>query len=359
MNIERIRLLNFRNYEILDLRGLSSGVNILYGKNAQGKTNLLEAIHICANGKTFRGGKDAKAVRFFCKRGYAQTEYRKRGRMHTIEALIYSDGKKSFKKDGKSARSIRETIGELLVVVFSPEDIRMAKEAPVLRRAFLDGEISKIRPFYLDALKQYRKIIFEKNAALKKRAIGDVEGLMRAYNEQLEQYIRIILKNRRMYLEKLNKHIDILHKTISSEEKKIEIQYKGSMQEEKIAEQLERMVEREIDECGCFAGPHRDDIEIRIDNKDVKQYASQGQLRTLMLTIKIACLKILEDSTGETPILLLDDVFSELDESRKQNLLCGFDGIQVFLTTANEQDAVAVMDAAKYWVSAGKIAIKA
>ena len=355
MRIEKIKLINFRNYEKLELKNLDSGMNILYGKNAQGKTNLLEAIHICGNGKSFRVGGDARTVRFSCESAYLQVEYDIKNRKQTIEVLIGADGKKSFKRNGIPVKSIKEMLGNLFVVVFSPEDMRMAKEAPSLRRAFLDGEISKIRPSYVDALKNYGKIIAEKNAALKKRNIRDMEGIIRAYNGQLENYIKIIIKNRKIYLEKLNEYVDQSHREISGGAEKIEIRYRATMQEQKIEEQLERMIEKEIADCGCCAGPHRDDMEIRINGKDVKVYASQGQLRTLMLSIKIACLKILEDTTGQTPVLLLDDVFSELDETRKKNLVKSLEQIQVFLTTANQKETGDIKKGVKYQVKSGRI----
>lgn len=355
MHIKRVKLVHFRNYEILNLSGLSKGVNIIFGKNAQGKTNLIEAINICANGKSFRVQSDSKTIMHDCSSAYILTDYAKSNGKNTIEALIEKNRKKSFKLNGIPLRSIREMLGNLYVVVFSPEDIKMAKESPAMRRAFLDGEISKIRPSYVDALKKYTQIIAQKNAVLRRRNMKDAPAVLRAYNEQLKGYIKVILKNRHAYVHKLNEYVEKTHALISGGEEKIEISYRTTIREEDIAGQLERQLEREIHELGCFAGPHRDDMEIRLNGREIRSFASQGQLRTLILGIKIACLKILEDSTGHRPILLLDDVFSELDDTRKHKLLESIQEIQTFITTADEMDLARVPGAHIIHIAAGTI----
>ncbi|MDL2236605.1 DNA replication/repair protein RecF [Christensenellaceae bacterium OttesenSCG-928-K19] len=343
MHITKLKLIRFRNYDTLDLEGFLPGLQMVIGKNAQGKTNLLEAIHICANGKSFRVRSDSKTIQEGSDKAYIFVEYEKNGRKNHVEVLIGRDRRKSFKRNGIPVQSMKEMLGHLLVVVFSPEDIKTAKESPSLRRAFVDGEISKIRPSYVDALKKYASIIAQKSAAIRKSKGKDVSDILRAYNEQLEEYIRIILKNRRVYMQKLNEYVDKTHKIISGGKEKIEIFYKNTIKEENISEQLDALIPREIEEFGCFAGPHRDDLEFKLNGRDVKEYASQGQLRTMMLSVKIACLRILEDSAGHTPVLLLDDVFSELDEERKKNLLKSIQDIQTFITTAERQETSGAM----------------
>lgn len=333
MRIIKIKLLHFRNYDQLSLDGIGSGINILYGKNAQGKTNLLEAIHICSNGKSFRVPMDSKTVQFDQKKAYLYVEYEKNGRHGTVEVLIEKDKKKSIKINGIPATHVKELMGNLYTVIFSPEDIKMAREAPGLRRAFLDGEISKIRPTYIDALKNYTKIVAQKNAALRKR-IKNTKDIIEAYNEQLAGYIAVILKNRLSYVRKLNELVGSAYHQIAGKKEEIEIQYKSTIHVDKIKENLHKNLSKELEEGYCFAGPHRDDIELRVQGKDAKLYASQGQLRTVILAMKVACLKILEQSTDQTPILLLDDVFSELDDERKKNLMNVLSGVQVFITTA-------------------------
>ncbi|HBU12231.1 MAG TPA: DNA replication/repair protein RecF [Clostridiales bacterium] len=333
MHITKIKLIRFRNYETLDLQIKDPGLNIIYGKNAQGKTNLLEAVHICANGKSFRVRSDSKTIKEGSDKAYISVEYSKSGRKNTAEVLIGRDRRKSFKQNGIPVQTMKEMLGHLLVVVFSPEDIKTAKESPGLRRAFLDGEISKIRPSYVDALKKYGAIIAQKNAAIRKSRGKDVSEILRAFNVQLKEYIRVILKNRRVYMEKLNEYVQKTHSVISGGKEKIEAAYRQTIREDDIEGQLEALIEREQREFSCVAGPHRDDVEFMINGRAAQEYASQGQLRTMMLSLKIACLHILGDSAGHKPVLLLDDVFSELDADRKASLLKSIAGLQTFITT--------------------------
>lgn len=353
MHLTRLKLIHFRNYEQLNI-SFYPGVNVLYGKNAQGKTNILEAIHICGNGKSFRVNADSKTVMEGKEGAYLFAEYVE-NMDRSIEVLIGRDRKKSLKIDGAPAKSLRELLGNLFVVVFSPEDMKMAKEAPSLRRGFLDGEISKIRPSYVDALKNYTKIIAQKNAALRRRDNKNVGGILDAYNAQLEGYIRIILKNRKSYVNKLGEYVRETHRAISGGMEEISVLYKETIPETGIAEALRQLREKELFEGSCTSGPHRDDLEILLNGKDIRVFASQGQLRTLMLAVKTACLKILEESTGHMPVLLLDDVFSELDRTRKENLLKTLKGIQTFITTADDADARLLARAHLFYVENGKI----
>jgi len=356
LHLDKLKLVHFRNYELLELERISENVNVIFGKNAQGKTNLIEAVSICAGGKSFRAGVDAKAIMDGCKSAYIYAGYVFSGRPHFIEALI-EKGSKSFKKDGIPQKSIKDMLGNLYSVVFSPEDMRTAKESPALRRAFLDGEISKIRPSYVDALRKYTEIIAEKNSVLKKSAGKGVSELLDVYNEQLARYIRIILRNRQSYLKKLNEYVKETHGEISGGCEQISLKYGGTIDKDDIEGQLKRLMPRERHDMQVTLGPHRDDLRIFIDGQEARSYASQGQLRTVMLAIKIACLKILADATGHTPIMLLDDVFSELDAVRRNNLVKSLTGFQSFITTADKSDAKRIENALVLNVSAGKVTV--
>ncbi len=355
MYIKSIRLTNYRNYEKLNLAGITAGTQFVLGKNAQGKTNLIEAINICANGKSFRVQSDAKTIRHGEACAYICVEYERAGRSHTIEALV-EKSRKSFKVDGLPVKNIKDMLGNLLVVVFSPEDIKTAKESPGLRRAFLDGEISKIRPSYVDALKKYSSIIAQKNALLRRRS-PQAADMLAAYNAQLAGYIKIILKNRIAYVARLNEAVAATQAAISGGNEAVEIRYRPGISPDDIPGQLERLIPREIEDMSVQTGPHRDDLEMRLNGVDIKGFASQGQLRTLMLAIKLACLNILEESSGHRPILLLDDVLSELDDARAQNLLKELHGIQCFITAAQPVEAKAA-DAAVMWVKNGVAQLK-
>lgn len=335
MHVTRLRLADFRSYELLDLKGFSPGINVIRGPNAQGKTNLLEAIFTAANGKSFRFTQEKHFVRRGQQRAYIDASYQSAGAEHRIEVMIGSDRRKSCRIDGTPAKTIRETLGQLLVVSFSPEDIRTVNEGPQLRRSLLDLEISKIRPSYVDALRQYGKIIQEKNKVLKRRDDPSTDGLLRVYNEQAAPFIRLILRNRRRYVEELNSYVAQVQREISSGSEEVVLSYKAGLKEDRIEDELNALIEREKAAMCSISGPHRDDLLITLNGVDVRQYASQGQLRSVMLSTKVACVRALKNATGHMPVLLLDDVFSELDTSRKTNLLEALNDMQVFITSAD------------------------
>lgn len=351
MTVDKLRLIGFRNYAELNLEGFSPNLNIICGKNAQGKTNLIEAVHICSNGKSFRTPYDHTTVMDGRDRAYICAGYSE----GVIEALIGRDKKKSFKKNGVPLKSAKQLFGALVTVIFSPEDIRTIKESPGLRRSFLDSEISKLRPSYVDALKRYSEIIAQKNAAI--RDNKDPAEILRAYNARLKDYIKIITENRAAYAAKLGSLINGAHALISGRDDNIGIEYETQTAPD-TADWLERQIKREIAEQGCNYGPHRDDLKFTIDGKDVRQYASQGQLRTLMLAVKTACVNIIEEHSGKKPVLLLDDVFSELDGQRKRNLLKAVGGAQTFITTCEEKLAFLKSGCAVIDVCGGKAEIR-
>lgn len=342
MEITRIKLHNFRNYEHLDLRGFSGGINVIAGENAQGKTNLIEAIAVAANGKSFRPGAEYSLVRAGAENAYIRIEYRDGRRRGTLEAVIRPDAKKSYKKDSTAVRTIKEIIGSLPAVSFSPDDIRIVREGPGLRRNLLDSEISKIRPTYVDALRKYARILAEKNKVLKSPDAPHAAELVNTYNAEAAPCIRVILRNRLRYIEKLNTYVAKAHREIAGTEEEITIRYHATLAGEDIEAELGALHSRERQAYASVAGPQRDDVIFEINGRPVKSYASQGQQRTLMLAVKIACLRILRDVTGRMPVFLLDDVLSELDADRRRNLLGCLGDLQVFITSADPRDSALI-----------------
>ncbi|MEI6101104.1 MAG: DNA replication and repair protein RecF, partial [Eubacteriales bacterium] len=238
----------------------------------------------------------------------------------------------------------------LLVVLFSPEDLKIIKEAPQLRRHFLDEEICKIRPSYLDALKKFQTLLADKSAALKQFQNA---SLIDTYNEQLCGYIAIILKNRESYCEKLTENIRDVLRTMELGEV-IEFMYAPTIQKEEIRLSLDKIRSQEIRERQCLIGPQRDEVVVTINGRESKFFASQGQIRMIMLATKIAAVKMVSDSTGRVPVLLLDDVFSELDPSRKQWIIKNLSGMQTFITTASIEEARNI-EGKRYGVQNGKV----
>lgn len=339
MRIEELKLVNFRSYGRTELEGFGSRINLVTGGNAQGKTNLLEAMYLASVGRSFRLASERTFVKEGESAAYVRVAYVKGGSRHTLELMIGSDRRKSFKKDGVPAKAIREIIGNLLMVSFSPEDIRTAQESPQLRRSLLDSEISKIRPAYVDALKQYAKIVQEKNRVLKAPPSEANEQLLRIYNEQAAPYIHTIVRNRNRYVEKLAHYVQQVQEEISGGSENVELRYRSTIPEDRIGDTLDAVLSREKAAMCSVSGPHRDDLLISLNGRDVREFASQGQLRSVMLAIKIACVRVLRDASGHMPILLLDDVFSELDPVRKQNLLSALGDMQVFITSADPSEA--------------------
>lgn len=335
MELKSLILRNFRNYEKLEIGDFSPGLNIIAGKNAQGKTNIIEAISFLSSGKSFRCARDSYSIREGQTDSYVRASYAEGGITRNVEMLLQRGRKKAFKIGGESVKKMSDLYRALLVVLFSPEDLKIIKEAPQLRRHFLDEEICKIRPSYLDALKKFQTLLADKSAALKQ---FQNTSLIDTYNEQLCGYISIILKNRESYCEKLTENIRDVLQTMELGES-IEFMYAPTIQKEEIRITLDKIRSQEIRERQCLIGPQRDEVVVTINGRESKFFASQGQIRMIMLATKIAAVKMVADSTGRVPVLLLDDVFSELDPFRKQWIIKNLAGMQTFITTASIEEA--------------------
>jgi len=351
MEIKSLFLKNFRNYETAEVRDFLPGLNVFTGKNAQGKTNIIEAFTFLASGKSFRTTKDVCAVREGSSEAYARASFFDGGVTKSVEMLLSAGRKKAFKISGLPVRKMSELYHALTVVVFSPEDHKIVKEAPDLRRRFLDEEICKIRPSYLDALKNYNKLLREKGAALR-RPDAD-RALLDAYNRQMSPLIAVMVKNRESYLAKLTQSIKEVLQTMELGDG-ISFSYRSTLPKDGIDAALQKAMQREIAERQCLLGPQRDEVVIKVNNREAKYYASQGQIRLIMLATKISAVRIIEEATGKVPVLLLDDVFSELDEARKNWTIKNLTGMQVFITTADEGEAKRI-GGAVFGVEAGRI----
>ncbi len=337
MYLSSLVLKNFRSYENLTA-SFSDGINILQGRNAAGKTNVLEAVGFLSIGKSFRTQKEAECI----KEG-AQTAYikggieKKEGRLH-VEALISAFEKKSLKINGQPVKKMGELFGNFIAVVFSPEDLKVLKESPSLRRRFVDMEISKLKPAYFYELLEYGKALAQKNALLKSRmAEHQLKKLVTIYNEQLAAHGARIIATRQAFLTRLDEISRAVHADIAGGET-LSLRYKYSAGGDDIAaalfEKMDKSLPSEIEQGFCLYGPHREDFIVSLNKDEVKAYSSQGQIRTAMLSLKLATFEIARSDFGESPVLLLDDVFSELDMARQSALLERIRGAQCFLTTA-------------------------
>jgi DNA replication and repair protein RecF len=341
--VEGIRLINFRNYNNVGV-SFSPGINILVGKNAQGKTNLLEAIYMCSTGRSFRTNRDREIINFHKDEAYVGTQLKIGERDKLTEIKLERDKTKRIKVNKIELKNYRELDTGLKVVLFSPEDLRLIKEGPSNRRTYLDMSISQIKPLYHYNLRRYNKILFQRNNILKSsRFKGDTSGLLDVFDMQLAKFGALIMLERDNYLKLLLKEAKDVHSIITDGKETLDMEYGSSVEigktlsevESRLLEALKENRQKDIEVRTTEIGPHRDDFSILINGNDSKTYASQGQQRSLVLTLKLSEVEILKKDTGYYPVLLLDDVYSELDEDRRRYLTELFSKMQTFITTTD------------------------
>ncbi|MGL4655003.1 MAG: DNA replication/repair protein RecF [Sarcina sp.] len=346
MYIKSLQLLNYRNYKNLAIE-LGENVNVFMGDNAQGKTNVLEAIYYCAFAKSHRTNKDKELINVHDEKAFIRLEVAKNRLDKRIDINILKDGKKAISINSIKVSKISELVGTFNVVMFSPEDLRIVKESPGVRRKFIDMELCQLNSKYYYNLVQYNKILVERNTVLKQRNLD--EAMLDVYDMQLAQYGKFIINSRLNYIEKLNFYSENIHRDITSGKEFIEFKYISSVKnlddiEQSLIEQLKTSRRRDIEKRITSVGPHRDDFTILLNNMDAKIYGSQGQQRTAVLTIKFASLRIIKELTGEFPVLLLDDVLSELDFNRKAYILRSIKEIQSIITCTGIEDLTNYLD---------------
>ncbi|MBR0576536.1 DNA replication/repair protein RecF [Proteiniclasticum sp. BAD-10] len=334
MKIRNISLMNYRNYEELNIE-LGKDVNVFQGENAQGKTNVLESIYYCAFGRSHRTAKSKDLIQWEKENARIRVYIEKDRLDKTIEINLLTDGKKSISVNKVRLHKIGDLLGILNVVMFSPEDLKIVKESPGLRRKFLDMEISQLDRRYYNALVVYNQILAERGALLKSRRVD--RNILDIYDQKLAQEASYIAKQRVNYIHLLNVHGQPIHQEITTNKEEIRFEYKCSFSlegnlQDNLKKELSRKREMDMDRGTTSAGIHRDDFTIRINGADAKDFGSQGQQRTAVLTMKFASLEIIRKINGEYPILLLDDVLSELDLSRKKFILKSIENIQTVIT---------------------------
>ena len=322
MYIKNIMLANYRNYENLSLE-LSKNVNVFIGDNAQGKTNVLEAIYYCAFAKSHRTSKDRELINWKNDKAYISLLVGKDRLDKRIDINILKDGKKAIKINSIKVAKIGELFGTFNVVMFSPEDLKVIKEAPNLRRKLLDMELSQINKKYYFNLVQYNKILNERNILLKNKNFS--EDVLEVYDLQLVDYADYIISKRLEYIDKINYYGQKIHEEITAGKENIKFKYSCNVDlndyKENYLKKLQDNIKRDHEKGLTSVGPHRDDFNVFLNDIDAKTFGSQGQQRTAILTMKFSSLKIIKEITGEYPVLLLDDVLSELDVNRKRYIL--------------------------------------
>ena len=335
MNINKIKLKNFRNYTEQEIE-LDPHINVFYGDNAQGKTNILEAIFISGFGKSFRTSKEKEMIKLG--EDFLETNifYDKSDRSGKIKIIIAD--KKQIEVNGVKIKKLSELIGNLNLVIFTPDDIQILKNGPAERRRFLDMMIGQLRPNYVYILNMYNKTLEQRNNYLRQiRQEGKAESLLEIWDEKLVEYGNIISNYRREFINKIIEKINIIHKKITNDNEKIDIIYTSCCENKKnYMDLLTQRRKLDIIKGYTTKGIHRDDFEVYINNKELSIYGSQGQNRTAVLSLKLSELQVIHDEIEEEPILLLDDFMSELDIKRRRNFLNNINNTQVIITCAEK-----------------------
>lgn len=340
MYVKKLKLINYRNYENLEI-DLGRHVNVFMGDNAQGKTNILEAIYYCGFAKSHRTSRDRELINWNGDISFISVSVGKDRLDKKIDINILKDGKKVIRVNSIKINKIGELFGTFNVVIFSPEDLKIIKDSPGIRRKFIDMELCQLDSKYYYNLVQYNKVMNERNIVLKNRDL-DLD-MLDIYDMQLASFGSYIIERRLSYLKSLNKYSEDIHKDITSGKEKIEFKYNSTIRnldniQDEFYETLRKNRKRDVDKGITSHGPHRDDFSVYINDVDTKSFGSQGQQRTAVLTMKFASLRIIKEITGEYPVLLLDDVLSELDFNRKRYVLSSIGEIQTIITCTGIED---------------------
>lgn len=333
MVIKSLKLKNYRNYDLLNLN-FDPSTNILYGDNAQGKTNILEALYLSGTTKSHRGTKDRDIIQFGHEESHIETIVEKKGIVFQTDIHLKKNSPKGIAIDKVPIRRASELFGIVHFVFFSPEDLNIIKEGPAGRRRFIDLELSQLDRIYLSNLSNYNRIINQRNSLLK-----DIYGqknlieTLDIWDIQLVSYGNKILKRRKEFIEQINKIISNIHFKLTGGKERISLSYESGIGNMTFEEALIRYRERDIKMKSTTSGPHRDDICFMTDKGlDIRKFGSQGQQRTAALSLKLSEIELVKRVIGDTPVLLLDDVLSELDKHRQNYLLDNIYDIQTIIT---------------------------
>ena len=353
MFIEQIKLKNFRNYNDQEII-LKNGINLFYGNNAQGKTNIIESVFLCSMGKSFRARRDKELINFDAQDTHIEIKYNKKDREGKIKYIIGEN--KNIFINNVQIKKMSEILGNINIVLFSPEDINIIKDGPINRRKFLNMMISQLRPNYIYTYNLYLKTLEQRNVYLKNISLENRnEDLLDIYDEKLAEYGIIINKYRDEFINKIKEKIREIHKKVTKEKEEIKIKYiSDCFEKEKFLQQLKNNRTQDILKGHTSMGIQRDDIYFFINGKKIEIYGSQGQQRTSILSLKLAELEIIKDEIGEYPILLLDDFMSELDSERRLNFLTNIENTQIIITCTDDIN-IENIEINKYEVKEGTV----
>lgn len=342
MKIKSLKLKNFRNYDLLDLT-FDDSANIFYGDNAQGKTNILEAVYLSGTTKSHRGSKDRDLIEFGKEESHIETIVEKNGIDYQIDMHLKKNSPKGIAINRMPIRKASELFGIVNLVFFSPEDLNIIKNGPAERRRFIDLELSQLDRVYLSNLANYNRVVNQRNHLLKEIGFSGYEkhaGTLEIWEMQLIQYGNKIIERRKAFIEEMNEIISSIHKKLTGGREEIRILYEPSNKELTFEQALRKYKDRDLKLKSTSVGPHRDDICFMAGDLDIRRFGSQGQQRTAALSLKLSEIELMRQSIHDTPVLLLDDVLSELDKHRQNYLLDSIHDIQTLITCTGVEDFV-------------------
>ena len=340
MYIESIQLKNFRNYESLSI-DLDKGTNILYGNNAQGKTNVLEAVYLCSTSKSHRGSKDKDIIQFGQEESHIRLQVKKDVFSYRIDMHLRKNRAKGVAVNSVPIKKARELLGVVNVVFFSPEDLNIVKSGPSERRKFLDMELCQLDGVYLTDLSAYNHILLQRNHLLKDISFNpSLMQTLEVWDSQMAEYARRIILKRTEFIDELNMIIKDIHHDLTGGLEDIRIVYEPDTEIEFFEEELRKGRERDLKLKTTGTGPHRDDFCILAKGIDIRRFGSQGQQRTAALSLKLSEIHLVKKRIHDTPVLLLDDVLSELDSTRQTCLLDSINNVQTIITCTGLDDFI-------------------
>ncbi|MBQ3078424.1 MAG: DNA replication/repair protein RecF [Clostridia bacterium] len=354
MLIRSIRLAGFRNYTEAEIHP-SDGVTVFTGNNAQGKTNILEAVYLCCTGRSHRTTHDKELIKNDHDFARVTVEADRADGMHDVEILLSRISRRRIKVAGNTVSKSGEMLGHITGVLFSPEDLRMVKDGPAERRRFVDMELSQLRPAYYYALQRYNRALKQRGALLRELINAPAASdTLDMWDAELAQSGQAIMTMRRDFIAKLSEQAGKTHEFVANGAEKMEVEYVPSVRAEESGEELRTRLEKELHRARqtdirrqiTSVGPHRDDVKILLNGLDARSFGSQGQVRTCALSMKLSELEIMKKESGEAPVLMLDDVMSELDPGRRRLLIRMLSGVQTLVTCTDIED-LAGADAGK------------
>ena len=332
MIIKSIELENFRNYDSLSIN-FDEHTTILFGNNAQGKTNILESAYISGTTKSHKGSRDKEIIKFDKNESHIKTIISKNDRDYQIDIHLRKNKSKGIAINRVPIKKASDLFGLINIIFFSPEDLNIIKNGPAERRKFMDAELCQIDKIYLSDLTNYNKALNQRNALLKEMVYKpDLKETLSLWDEQLISYGKKIITRRQQFINDINIIVKEIHNKITSGKENIDVTYDPNIDDIFFLDELVKNKEKDMRFCQTSVGPHRDDIKITVDGIDIRKYGSQGQQRTCALSLKLSEIKLVEDTINDKPILLLDDVLSELDKNRQSDLLDNLLDTQTIIT---------------------------